>query len=265
MQQADLIQLLSITDQQQLQNLYARAYAVKKAHVGTTVYFRGIIELSNICTKDCLYCGIRRSNRNLHRYLMNTEEILAAADWAWQHRYGSIVLQSGERQDPEYTALIEELITEIQRRTKGELGEQTMETYERWFKAGAHRYLLRIETSNKDLYRTIHPADHLFEERVACLRTLKNIGYQTGTGVMIGLPGQTLTALANDILFFKEMDVDMIGMGPWIPHDDAPLTTENFSKTDQFELGLKMIAVTRIYCLDYGLTSTQVERSRAGT
>ena len=260
--QQNIVAQLSLSDPLEIQNLYAQAYAIKKEQVGTTVYFRGIIELSNICTKDCLYCGIRRSNRNLSRYLMHTAEILAAADWAWQHKYGSIVLQSGERQDPEYTALIEELITEITRRTKGELGltlslgEQTLETYERWFKAGAHRYLLRIETSNKDLYRTIHPADHIFEERVGCLRTLRNIGYQTGTGVMIGLPGQTLTDLANDILFFKEMDVDMIGMGPWIPHDDAPLTTENFSKTDQFELGLKMIAATRLFLQNVNIAST---------
>lgn len=262
MNRTDIIQILSLTDPQALQELYARAYAVKKQHVGTTVYFRGIIELSNICTKDCLYCGIRRSNRRLTRYLMNTQEILTAADWAHQHRYGSIVLQAGERTDAEYTGLIEELLHEIKRRTHGELGltlslgEQTLETYERWYKAGAHRYLLRIETSSKELYRQLHPADHLFEERLACLRFLKDIGYQTGTGVMIGLPGQTLEHLADDILFFKALDVDMIGMGPWIPHTDTPLATDNFSRKAQLELGLKMIAATRLYLQNVNIAST---------
>ncbi len=262
MHRNELIRLLSLTEQQELQAMYAQAYAIKKKYVGTTVYFRGIIEFSNICTKDCLYCGIRRSNHKLHRYLMNTSEILTAAEWAWQQKYGSIVLQSGERQDAEYTALIEELIHEIRRRTNNELGltlslgEQTLETYERWYKAGAHRYLLRIETSNKKLYRQLHPADHLFEERLACLRFLKDIGYQTGTGVMIGLPGQTMANLADDILFFKALDIDMIGMGPWIPHADTPLHAEPYSPKEQLELGLKMIAVTRLYLQNVNIAAT---------
>lgn len=271
MDRQDLISLLSLSKPLELQELYAKAYAVKKQHVGTTVYFRGIIEFSNICTKDCFYCGIRRSNRQLTRYLMNTQEILTAAEWAHQHKYGSIVLQSGERQDAEYTSLIEELIHEIRRRTNGELGltlslgEQTLETYERWYKAGAHRYLLRIETSNKDLYRQLHPADHLFEERLACLRFLKDIGYQTGTGVMIGLPGQTAADLADDILFFKTMDVDMIGMGPWIPHEDSPLSSENYSRQAQLELGLKMIAATRLYLKNVNIASTTALQALSNT
>ena len=271
MNRDDLIRILSITDKQELQDLYARAYAVKKEYIGTTVHFRGIIEFSNICTKDCFYCGIRRSNHKLTRYLMNTQEILTAAEWAYQHKYGSIVLQSGERQDEEYVALIEELIHEIKRRTQGELGitlslgEQTLETYERWYKAGAHRYLLRIETSNKTLYQKLHPADHLFDERISCLRFLKDIGYQTGTGVMIGLPGQTIEDLADDILFFKTIDIDMIGMGPWIPHEDAPLTAETYSRKAQLELGLKMIAATRLYLKNINIASTTALQTLSST
>lgn len=271
MEHSEIIRLLSLQAPQEIKNLYAQAYTVKKQHIGTTVYFRGIIEFSNICTKDCFYCGIRRSNHQLTRYLMNTQEILTAAEWAHQKKYGSIVLQSGERQDAEYTALIEELLYEIKRRTNNELGitlslgEQSLETYERWYKAGAHRYLLRIETSNKQLYRQLHPADHVFEERLDCLRFLKDIGYQTGTGVMIGLPGQTLEDLANDILFFKTMDIDMIGMGPWIPHEDSPLTTEHYSRETQLELGLKMIAATRLALPDINIASTTALQALSST
>ncbi|HRR29223.1 MAG TPA: hypothetical protein P5270_07645, partial [Victivallales bacterium] len=138
------------------------------------------------------------------------------------------------------------------------VGEQDEETYLRWFNSGAHRYLLRIETSSPELYRKIHPHDHSFEKRVNAIKTLKKIGYQTGTGVMIGLPGQEIENLADDILFFKDIDADMIGMGPYIPHNETPIGIESFgyNSEKQLELALKMIAVTRIFLKDVNIAST---------
>ena len=159
----DLIALLSITDPDELQALYDAAYAVKAAGVGRVVYYRGLVEFSNYCIKDCKYCGIRKSNDEVERFDTPREDILAMARWAWENRYGSLTLQSGERQDEEFIDYVEGLVRDIKALSHGELGltlcvgEQTEETYRRWFDAGAHRYLLRIETSNPDLYATLHP------------------------------------------------------------------------------------------------------------
>ena len=229
-------------------------------------YFRGIIECSNLCIKDCYYCGIRKSNTKVERFLMDEDEIFKEAVWAFEADYGSCVIQSGERQDEEYIAMIERVVTRIKAATDGKLGitlslgEQREETYRRWKDAGAHRYLLRIETSNPALYAKIHPTDHLFEERVACLRRLRRTGYQVGTGVMMGLPGQTMEDLANDILFLKQIDIDMVGMGPYIPHSDTPMGKEVPPYSDEqkraaLELGLKMIAVMRIVLKDINIAA----------
>ncbi len=262
----DIVQLLSISDKNDLDLLFKRAYKVKTENVGNKVYFRGIVEFSNICTKDCFYCGIRKSNTAVKRFKMESQEIIDAAIWAYNEGYGSIVLQSGERCDDNFTNLVEDLLLEIKRKTNNKLGitlslgEQSEETYQRWFKAGGHRYLLRIETSNPLLYQSLHPQDHSHEARIKCLKSLKKIGYQTGTGVMIGLPNQTIEDLANDIIFFKENDIDMIGMGPFIPHHDTPLA-ESMGKFEEYkekqlELGLKMIAIARIYLKDINIAST---------
>lgn len=262
----DLIRLLELRDPAEVQQLLDAAYAVKLRHVGNTVYFRGLIELSNICTKDCFYCGIRRGNRNVRRFTMTMDEVLAAARWAGEAGYGSVVLQAGERRDEAYTAFITEVIREIKKLDEGRLGltlslgEQSAETYRRWYEAGAHRYLLRIETSNPQLYSRLHPADHSWQERLQCLLDLREAGYQVGTGVMIGLPGQTSADLADDILFFARHDIDMIGMGPYLVHQDTPLAAclPDFDarKGEQLELGLKMIAVTRLYLKDVNMAST---------
>lgn len=262
----ELVELLSITDEAELQALYDCAYFIKEQYVGKIAYFRGIIECSNLCMKDCYYCGIRRSNKNVERFQMDEDEIVKEALWAYEAEYGSCVIQSGERQDEAYIAMIERVVGRIKEATKGELGitlslgEQTEETYRRWKKAGAHRYLLRIETSNPDLYAKIHPADHLFEVRKECLAALRRSGYQVGTGVMIGLPGQTMEDLANDILFLKKIDIDMIGMGPYIPHSDTPMGKEvspytDAQKKNALALGLKMIAVTRIVLKDVNIAA----------
>jgi len=262
----DLIALLSITDKDELQALYDCAYFIKEQYVGRIAYFRGIIECSNLCIKDCYYCGIRRSNKKVERFLMDEDEIFKEAMWAYEAEYGSCVIQSGERQDEAYIAMIERVVERISSHTHGEfgitlsLGEQTEETYRRWKKAGAHRYLLRIETTNPELYAKIHPADHSLEVRMECLAALRRCGYQVGTGVMMGLPGQTKRDLANDILFLKKIDIDMVGMGPYIPHSDTPMGKEIPSYTDQqkkdaLTLGLKMIAVTRLVLKDINIAA----------
>ncbi len=245
--------------------LLKKSSEIKKQQVGNKVYLRGLIELTNQCAKNCYYCGIRHDNDKVNRYFISDEEVLDAARFAFNNRYGSIVIQSGEIQNEWFTRKIELLILGIKHLSGGKLGitlscgEQTEETYRRWFDAGAHRYLLRIETSNPELYAKLHPADHEWNRRIECLRLLKKCGYQTGTGVMIGLPGQTVDDLANDLLFMKEIDIDMCGMGPYIEHEYTPLFSANkdmLSLHKRFDLTLKMIAVLRILMPDINIAST---------
>jgi len=258
--------LLEISDPAELQDLYDCAYRVKEKNVGKVAYFRGIIECSNICMKDCYYCGIRKSNTNVERFQMDEDEIVREAIWAFENEYGSAVIQSGERQDAAYIDMIERVLKRVKKQTGGKLGitlslgEQTEETYRRWREAGAHRYLLRIETTSPKLYGQLHPEDHKLEARKHCLALLKKTGWQVGTGVMMGLPGQTSEDLVNDILFMKEIDIDMIGMGPYIPHRDTPMGAAIPAYTDEqkkeaLTLGLKMIAVTRIVLKDINIAA----------
>ncbi len=267
----DVEYLLGLTDEADCAKLYENAYEVKKKYVGNEVYYRGLIEFSNYCIKDCYYCGIRKSI-TVDRFDNNLEEILEMAKWAHVNNYGSVTLQSGERQDPEFIDFVETVIKEIKKLSNGELGltlslgEQTYETYKRWFDAGGHRFLLRIETTNKELYKTLHPNDdlHSFDKRVECLHMLQKIGYQVGTGVMIGLPNQTIGDLANDILFFKNHDIDMIGMGPYVIQRNTPtgkVVLENDQNTQEailkrYRLSLNMIAVTRLVLEDVNIAAT---------
>lgn len=245
--------------------LFAAALALRERVYGRNVALRGLVEIGNICAKNCFYCGIRRGNGAVKRYAMEKGEIVAAAKWAFDAGYGSAVLQAGERSDPAWTDFIEEVLREIHA-FGGDgfgitlsLGEQTEETYRRWRDAGAHRYLLRIETSNPGLYAKLHPADHSWEARRECLRALRRCGYQVGTGVMCALPGQTPSDLASDIEFYAAEDVDMIGMGPYIPHAGTPLgagivLTEE-DKARRLELGLRMIAAARLYLHDVNIAA----------
>ncbi len=262
----DLVSLLENEDEKIYDEMIRRAYAVKVEHVGKIVYFRGIIEFSNICSKNCLYCGIRRDSREVHRFCLDTDEIISCARWIYENNYGSMVLQSGERKDPEFTEFVTDLVKKIKEIGNGSLGvtlslgEQDRETYEKWFKAGAHRYLLRIETTARDLYKQLHPQDHSFDERLKCLNHLREIGYQTGTGVMIGLPGQTPKHLAGDIQFFKDNDIDMIGMGPYVVHKGTPLAqiadNSDEARDKRFSLAIKMVALTRLYLKDINIAAT---------
>lgn len=263
--QADIINLLKAEGEDKVK-LFKKAEEIKRQEVGNTVYFRGLIEFSNICSKDCYYCGIRKSNKNAQRYSVKDEDILQAVEFAHKNCYASVVLQSGEIEGSAFTRRIEELVKEIKHRTNNEigitlsLGEQEEEIYQRWFDAGAHRYLLRIETTNRELFYKIHPKNknHDFERRIACLRSLKKIGYQTGTGVMMGLPFQTYEDMANDLLFFKGFDADMIGMGPYIEHEETPLFEFRnilLPLKERFDLALKMIAVLRILMPDINIAA----------
>jgi len=262
----DILNLLMLRGEDEIHSLISKAYEVKLKHVGKKVFFRGLVEMSNICIKDCLYCGIRKSNKSVERYMMKEEEILAGAKFAFENNYGSMVLQSGERSDELFVDFVENIITKIKQLSDDKLGitlslgEQSLQTYERWFDAGAHRYLLRIETSNETLYGKLHPSDQNYLQRKNCLSLLKQAGFQVGTGVMIRLPFQTYDDLVNDILFFKEMDVDMIGMGPYIKSIGTPLADEPAEKypidEDVYQLAIKMIAVTRIYLKDVNIAAT---------
>ncbi|WP_321515452.1 [FeFe] hydrogenase H-cluster radical SAM maturase HydE [Marinifilum fragile] len=261
----NIIQLLKSTGEDE-KALFAKSSEIKLNNIGKNVHFRGLVEFSNICKKDCLYCGIRAGNKNVNRYDIADEEILKAAKFAHDNNYGSVVLQSGERSDKAFVDRIENLLKEIKKLSNNKLGitislgEQSKETYKRWFNAGAHRYLLRIESSNRELYEKIHPINenHAHETRLKCLKDLQDIGYQTGTGVMIGIPFQTYEDLANDLLFMKEFDIDMVGMGPFIEHDETPLyeyRDQLMSLNDRFRLTLKMIAVLRILMKDINIAS----------
>lgn len=260
----DLIYFLKTDDKVEIERLMKAAYDLKMKNVGPKVFYRGIIEFSNICAKDCYYCGIRKSNEAPTRFRMSEEEILECAELGWKMNYGSMVLQSGERTDEEFVSFVENILKKIKEMSNGELGitlslgEQSEETYRRWYEAGAHRYLLRIESSNSDLYKTLHPKDHEFDYRFECLNILRKVGYQVGTGVMMGLPNQTAEMLADDIIFFKDQDIDMIGMGPYIPHEQTPLAAKavGWDKDKQLQLGLKMIALTRLYLRDVNIAST---------
>ena len=252
----ELVFLLSL-ENEDMKKLLDKALEVKLREIGNEVYFRGLIEYSNRCAKSCLYCGVRLPNEKVVRYTMNDEEVLNCAKMALDMDYGSLAIQSGERNDRAFTSKITYLLNEINKLSDGKLGitlscgEQTEEVYREWFEAGAHRYLLRIESSNKDLYYKIHPHDdiHSFDTRLNALKSLINIGYQAGTGVMIGLPFQTIEDLANDLLFFKELNVAMVGMGPFIAHDDTPLYQfKDLIGDDQtrFNMTMKMIACLRL-------------------
>ena len=246
--------------------LREEAYRVKVATIGPEVYLRGLIEISNICVKNCLYCGIRRDIR-CQRYELSEEEVLATARVAARRRFGSVVIQGGERTDAAFIRKITRLLKEIKSIDTGDdpplgvtlsLGEQSREVYEEWFDAGAHRYLLRIESSNPDLYRKIHPADHSFDRRLQALYDLKEIGYQAGTGAMIGMPFQTAEDMADDLLFYKEFDAPMVGMGPYNPHPETPLTLTGApypSAERRFALGLKMIALLRLLMPDINIAA----------
>ncbi|MCD4656084.1 MAG: [FeFe] hydrogenase H-cluster radical SAM maturase HydE [Planctomycetes bacterium] len=262
----EMQKILSISSKNELEKLYRAAHKIKHDNVGKKLYLRGLIEFSNLCQKDCLYCGLRCSNKTVNRYELTTEDILQAVEIAHKYKLGSLVLQSGERSDRKFINWVTEILSTIREKYNDEFhitlssGEQNYKTYKKWFDAGADRYLLRIETSNRELYSKIHPHNsmHSYDRRLECLKFLRNIGYQVGSGIMIAMPFQTLDILAEDLMYLKELDVDMVGMGPYLEHAQAPLAQYvNSIPTinERLELAMKCIAALRILMPDINIAA----------
>ena len=245
----ELSGMLASADEGLWHDIFAAAREVKAKCGKTEVLPRGLIECSNICAKNCLYCGIRKGNAKVPRYLIPDEEVAACIDEARRRGYPAVAFQAGEIESEANTAYYERHIAMCRGlEVTLSLGEQTEEVYRRWKDAGAMRYLIRIETSNRELYAKIHPAECSFERRLGCIRMLKRLGYVTGSGVMIGLPGQTIDDLAHDIVFYGDENLDMVGMGPYVAHPDSLMPDSRYQlPTTNYQLSLRMIALTRLY------------------
>lgn len=241
------------------QELFKAADDVREKYLGNYVHLRGLIEFTNICKRNCMYCGLRRDNKNLKRYRLTEEEILDFAQKAVSYGYKTIVLQGGE--DDYFTK--ERMVSIIKDIKKLDvaltlsLGEKTYEEYKAFKEAGADRYLIRIETTDKKLYEDMDP-NMSFEERLDCLKNLGNLGYEVGSGILVGLPNQTIDSLANDILFFKKINADMIGIGPFIPNEDTPLKD---AEGGNLILALKVMAITRLILPDINIPATTAMES----
>lgn len=253
-------------DEALLASLWAEADATRRRAVGDAVHLRGLVEVSSHCVRSCSYCGLRSARDGLPRYRLTVDEVLDCAREAARRGYGTVVLQAGE--DPGLTAaLVETMVRRIKAETglavTLSLGEREEDELARWRTAGADRYLLRFETSNRELYARIHPArpGRAAVDRVALLRRLRGLGYETGSGVMVGIPGQTWDDLADDLLLMRELDLDMIGIGPWLAHPETPLGSAPASAgADQVPADelttLKAVALARLLCPGANIPST---------
>lgn len=234
--------------------LFSLADKTREEYVGDEVHLRGLIEFSNICKRQCKYCGLRCEDKFIDRYRISKENIISYAEHAVNMGYKTVVLQSGE--DEYYnTDLMCEIIEGIKKLGVAltlSIGEKTYEEYKAFKEAGADRYLIRIETTDKTLYNQMHP-NMDFDNRVRCLEDLGRLGYEVGSGCLVGLPNQTIESLADDILFFKDINADMVGIGPFIPHPHTPLKD---SATGSFTLALKVMALTRILLKDINIPAT---------
>jgi len=226
-----------------------------KKHFDDRVFLRGIVEFSNICDRRCLYCGLSADNTSLKRYHLTKNEILKSVEMIYSNKIKTVVLQSGEFDslDVDWMA---DLISDIKNRfdiaITLSVGEKSFDDYKKWKNAGADRYLLKIETTNPKIYSELHPGMSL-ENRMKCLSNLKKLGYETGCGSLLGLPGQTIRDIATDIFYFKQNEFEMIGTGPFIPHPLTPLKSEKICDVD---IVLKTIAVTRIVLKDVNIPAT---------
>ena len=227
--------------------LAAEALRLRRKYYGDAVYVRGLIEFTNYCKNDCLYCGIRRSNREAQRYRLSEEEILSCCGEGWRLGFRTFVLQGGE--DPWYTdERLERIIRSIKECCPGcavtlSVGERSYESYQRLREAGADRYLLRHETASDAHYRRLHPAEMSLAHRKQCLYQLKALGYQAGAGLMVGSPGQTYAELAEDLVFLGELKPQMAGIGPFVPHHNTPFRNE---PAGSVELTLRLLSMVRI-------------------
>ena len=252
---SEIIEILKSSDT----SILKKADDVRKKYVGEGIHLRGLIEFSNVCKRNCLYCGLQCSNRNVERYRLSKSEILDIAKKGVEEGFKTIVLQSGE-DDFFSVGMLCEIISEIKNLNVAltlSIGVKSFEEYKAYKDAGADRYLLRIETTYENLYTKMHPnAD--FQNRKRCLYNLKELGYETGTGCLVGLPRQSIESLADDILFFKELDADMVGIGPFIPHCQTPLKNEQAGDLD---LAVKVMAITRVMLPDINIPATTAMES----
>jgi biotin synthase len=266
-ERAEILAWLRETDAGRLSRLYRRADAARREHVGDEVHLRGLVEISNHCVRGCAYCGISTENRTLPRYRMTKAEVLSCALLAQRLGYGTLVMQAGE----DY-GLTREWVADLVRDVKEttglavtlSLGERPDGDLAAWHEAGADRYLMRFETSDPGLFAAIHPGlGERPSDRLAILGRLAALGYEVGSGVLVGIPGQTFESLANDILLFRDMDLDMIGIGPYIPHPSTPLGRGLFPlapageqvPADE-ETTTKAVALTRLVRPDANIPST---------
>lgn len=241
----EILLLLNLDKETDVFSLINAGDAVRRANCGDAVQIRALVEFSNVCARHCNYCGLRAPNDKIERYRMTREEIIELAVELNGKGLRTIVLQSGE--DPHYTG---EMIASIVRGIKAAtdmaitlcVGERPDDDYRMWKEAGADRYLLRHETASRDLFEKLHP-DADFDNRMRCLRVLREIGFQVGAGCMVGCPGQTVEHLADDIEFYRDFQPDMAGIGPYIPHPDTPFAG---SAIGTLQMTLKMVALTRI-------------------
>ena len=239
------------------EDIFSRARGYQQKYYGHEIFVRGLIEMTSYCKNDCIYCGLRRSNRSAQRYRLSREEILDCAQEGYRLGFRTFVLQGGE--DPYYSAQdIADLVAELKKAHPDcavtlSLGERERRDYELWHEAGADRYLLRHETADFAHYAMLHPPELSAAHRQNCLRELKDIGYQVGTGFMVGSPGQTAEHLAEDMLFLKELNPEMVGIGPFIPHHDTPFANE---PAGTVELTLYLLGLIRLMIPDVLLPAT---------
>lgn len=253
----EIVALLS--DDANEQKLFKRADDVRRKNVGDEIHLRGLIEFSNICRNNCLYCGIRRDNKKVCRYRLSEEELIQTARQGADMGFKTIVMQSGE--DMYFTA--ERLCRIISAIKKFDvaitlsIGERSYDEYKAFREAGADRYLMRIETTDKELYHRLDP-QMSWQHRYECLLMIKELSYELGSGIMVGLPGQTLESIANDLLFLQDLEIDMAGIGPFIPHPDTPLAGESGGS---LSLALRTMAVMRIMLPDINIPATTAMES----
>jgi biotin synthase len=255
MNRTEILEYLQTADRARVQELFARADETRRQYCGDGILMRGIVEFSSRCQGSCAYCGLNKNNKNNPRYQMSAAEIIDAAQMIYAGGIQTIVLQSGEdpELDPEWLAGIVRAVKEkFQLSITLSAGEKSKDIYRLWREAGADRYLLKIETTDAALYRRLHPGMS-FANRLRCLDDLQELGYQTGSGIIVGLPGQTPEILAGDVLFFQDRDFDMIGLGPLIPHQATALRDLPKGSVD---LTLRCVALTRLLTKNAHLPAT---------
>ena len=241
------------------EDLYRQADSVRHDAIGDEVHLRGLIEFSNFCRNDCMYCGIRRGNRQVQRYRMTDEELVETARRAVALGFQTIVLQSGEdlHFDQARLCRIIEQIKHLDVALTLSVGERDYADYKAFREAGADRYLLRIETTDTDLYHRLNPGMS-WQRRHECLLMIRELGYELGSGIMVGQPGQSIASIADDLLYLKGIGIDMAGIGPFIPHPDTPLATE---AGGTLELALRTMAVMRLLMPDINIPATTAMES----